>query len=258
MQPMFSIPRLTEEFLDECVRLTGGKRFTELVTPGLGMENPDYVLEQVLAEAKIFEEEGLEKASRQSRIAALLAASDLVLIEGDFYEQSSTAMRHELDDLFLEPIQRAVKKANKQVLAGKNLHQFSDFQTALIAVNSGYSSLSSEMFEALVMRACQREKVAFDFIVCISLHYHQGSYDAYVFLKTETFTKTASEWPGALALTSAAKECFGDAMTKMMRNQLKPNARDHLPPVQDIRFENDGVKYVREAPFVPDSRFKDK
>jgi len=45
-------------------------------------------------------------------------------------------------------------------------------------------------------------------------------------------------------------------MTEMMKNQLKLFAlgKDLLAPFKDIVFERDGVKFVREAPRVPDSR----
>lgn len=44
-------------------------------------------------------------------------------------------------------------------------------------------------------------------------------------------------------------------MTQMMQDQMNPKLwKTRLVPVTDIRFESDGVHYVRKAPDVPDSR----
>ena len=49
---------------------------------------------------------------------------------------------------------------------------------------------------------------------------------------------------------------FNGALTELMQDQMDPKLwKNQLVPVTDIRFESDGVRYVREAPEVPDSRF---
>lgn len=67
------------------------------------------------------------------------------------------------------------------------------------------------------------------------------------------------------ALANALKENSLDALpllrdwevTVMMRDQMNPAFWEtHLPPVKDIMFERKGVRYVRAAPTVPDSRFE--
>jgi hypothetical protein len=68
--------------------------------------------------------------------------------------------------------------------------------------------------------------------------------------------KNNSEWLESGSFTSAVREAFGAAMTKMMRDQMNQAYWDEsLNPVTDILFERDGVRYIREAPYVPDSRF---
>ena len=66
-----------------------------------------------------------------------------------------------------------------------------------------------------------------------------------------------SEWSEFSKCQTAVVDAFNDAMTQMMRDQMNPQLLDEsLNPVTDIRFERNGVAYVREAPYVPDSRFE--
>jgi hypothetical protein len=118
MQALFPVPRLSESFLDEVVRRAGGQRFTAVWTPAAGMENPDYVFPGMLAEAKILEEEGLRKVSRQLKLAKLLESSAIDFGRNDFYDQAPPDLKRQIENLLLEPIQRAVKKAAKQLAAG--------------------------------------------------------------------------------------------------------------------------------------------
>jgi hypothetical protein len=65
------------------------------------------------------------------------------------------------------------------------------------------------------------------------------------------------EYPKADELIQIINEVFGESMTHMMRNQMDPKLWDNnLPPVTDIFFDGDDVRFTRKAPEVPDSRFK--
>jgi hypothetical protein len=255
MQALFPVPRLSESFLDEVVRRAGGQRFTEVWTPAPGMENPDYVFPGMLAEAKILEEEGLRKVSRQLKLAKLLESSAIDFGRNDFYDQAPPDLRRQIENLLLEPIQRAAKKAGKQLAAARALEPFMGSGTTLIAVNSGYSSLPADLFESLVLRSCKKDTSQIDCIAFLSLHYHQGRFDSYIFLRKDIVNVRGNAiWHGSDAFMTAADNCFEEAMTIMMRDQMNPALGDtHLPPVQDILFESHGVTYVREAPIVPNS-----
>ncbi len=254
----FPIPRISEGFLDDVVRRAGGERLDKVWNPPPGKKNADYLFPGAIAELKILEEEGLLKESRQDKVAKLLRAlnSSGEDVELNF-ESLGASVRSELEDLLLEPIQGAVRKASKQLVETRASRRFGDRCAVLIAVNSGYSSLPAELFEGLVLRSCRKDTSQIDFLVCLSVRYHQGSFDAFVFFKRESFSVQRSTiWPEAEAFMHAATEKFGEAMTVMMRDQMNPNLwEDHLAPVRDIIFERDGVTYVRRAREVPDSRF---
>jgi hypothetical protein len=256
LQTMFPVPRLTEAFVDEVVRRIGGRRFTNLYAPPPGMLNPDYLFRGFLAEAKILEEEGLEKPTRQAKLAKLLEESEQDLTQEDFYESATLELKRQIEDIFLEPIQTAVKKAAKQFKGVKSQPSFEHFSTILIAVNSGYSSLPPDLFETLVSRSCKKDTSQIDLSVCLSVHHHQGDFDSYIFLtKKVLHIRNDASWDMANQFLSAADACFGESMTSMMRDQLNPELwGKHLPPIEDIMFRGDGVNYIRKAPLVPDSR----
>jgi hypothetical protein len=256
LRTLFAAPQLTESFLDEVVRRAGGRRFTELFSPPMGMENPDYVFPEVLAEVKILEEEGLNKSSRQAKLARLLDNSGFDFANEDFYDNAPPALRREIESLFLEPIKGAVKKAGKQFSAAKSVDLFRHLKTVLIAVNSGYSSVSADLFRSLVLRTCRKDTSRIDYVACLSVHHHHGPFDTYIFLKKDfVAVREAKPWAGNDAFLAAVGTVFDNAMTKMMTDQMNPELwAAHLPPVEDIFFEGDGVTYVRRAPEVPDSR----
>jgi hypothetical protein len=243
----FPIPRLSEGFIDDVVAKAGGKRTSSFWTPPQGTQNADYLFPGAIAELKILEEEGLWKESRQDKLAKLLNETEL-----------SAELRTKIHDVLMEPIQGAVRKAARQLSDTRKVGPFGNHCTVLIAANSGYSSLPAELFEHLVLRSCRKDTAQIDFLVCLSVHYHQGDFDAYVFFQPKAFpVKDGVTWAGADSFLSCASKKFEEAMTTMMRDQMNPTLwANHLPPVCDIVFEREGITYARQAPPVPDSRFE--
>jgi hypothetical protein len=63
-------------------------------------------------------------------------------------------------------------------------------------------------------------------------------------------------WPQEAEFVEAVGRRFGNAMTVMVKDQMNPEMwKNPLNPVEEIRFTQDGVEYLRKAPYVPDSRF---
>lgn len=243
----FPVPRLGEGFIDDVVVQVGGARIAECWTPASGIQHADYAFPTAIAELKILEEEGLAKESRQGKLAKL-------------FDQAYPAKpdRRDIEDVLLEPIQGAVRKAARQFADTRAHGPFGTRDTVLIAANSGYSSLPADMFEQLVLRSCRKDTNQIDFLVSLSLHYHQGGFDACVFLQPKALpVKPEATWADADKFIAAALGKFERAITQMMRDQMNPELwANHLPPVRDIVFERGGVTYIRKAPEVPDSRFE--
>jgi len=261
MEAMFPVPRIAESFIDSIAQDLGWRRYLDVHTPAAGRLNADYLSSDAIVELKILEEEGLEKAERQNKLAELFARIHGGSAEIDIsFENVPTSIRREVESVVSGPIQTVVKKAAKQIgHTLVDLRRESDLGVLLV-INNGYSYLNADNFEQLVVRRCANDSRRIDFAFCVTVDYHQGSFDAFVFCTTRCHSiHRGSNWAEEAAVVKALQSKFNDAMTEMMRDQMNPEiwAR-HLPPITDIRFERDGVKYVRKAPEVPDSRFKGK
>ena len=155
------------------------------------------------------------------------------------------------------PIQSAVKKAFRQIAhSTEDLGRHSD-NGVLLMVNNGYSYLNAENFERLVVQRCRNDSSHIDYAFCVTVDYHQGDFDSYIFLTARCHAiRNEGTWDMADVVADRFQARFGDAMGQMMGDQMNPELwRHRLPPVTDILFEENGVKYIRKAPEVPDSRF---
>jgi len=258
MKIMFPIPRITESFVDLVAHDLGWQRYLDLHTPLEGRLNADYLGEGAIVELKILEEEGLEKAERQRKLAKLLSVSKSNSTEVDIsFENIPASVKQEVQKLISMPIQTAVKKASKQIRhSGEDLARQTDLGVLLI-VNNGYSYLNADNFERLVVQRCRNDSNRINYAFCVTVDYHQGNFDAYIFCTTRGHAiREADSWNVETALADRFQARFNDAMTQMMQDQMNPKLwKNQLAAVTDIRFESDGVRYVRKAPEVPDSRF---
>jgi len=256
MESMFPVPRITESFIDGVADQLGWKRFSAVRSVAEGEQNADYVAPSGILELKIFEEEGLDKTERQSKLAHLFesvsAGDDVVDID---LNSAPEKIRQKLESIVSKPLQTAIKKASKQIKSSALALQ-SDGVGVLIAVNNGFSYLDADNFERLVIRRCRNDSSNIDHAACVTVDYHQGDFDAFVFCTVRCHPiKEVESWSEAERFCSVVKKKFEVAMTKMMRDQMNRAFRDEsLSPVTDILFERNGVRYIRKAPCVPDSR----
>ncbi len=260
MEVIFPIPRITESFINKVIEKAGGRRLFESEKKE-GVQNADYLLPGAVLELKIIEEEGLEKQTRQDKIQKLLTDNYILPEAVDIdIKRIPNEIKPEYKKILGGPIKTAVKKAAKQIKETKT-HLNREFDLGiLLAVNNGYASLPHDEFENLVLTYARRDTSQIDFILCSTVDHHQGDFDTYVFIASHCCPiQGGLKFPKSDELIRIINEIFGEAMTYMMRNQLDPKLWDNtLPPVTDIFFNGDGVKFIRKAPEVPDSRFSRK
>ena len=259
MDLKFPVPRITEGFIDLVVDAIGGRRPTDAEKDHEQTKNADYLFTGGVGELKILEEEPLEKKERQDRIAKELGEKYLIASGVDLdIKRMNAFVRADYKELVGVPIKKAVKKAARQIEATKrHLGRTLDYGL-LIAVNNGFNSLPHDEFDNLVLTYCRKETSQIDFILCTTVEYHQGSFDSYVFCFTEGYSVHGGiENPLRRSFQEAVGEEFNKRMNDIMRNQMELMRKNEelLEPVTDIRFERDGVVFVRDAPEVPDSRF---
>lgn len=250
----FPIPRIAEGFVDVAVERSGGRRLTDDEIMRIAGANADYLYDGAVVELKIVEEEGLTKNERQDAIAALFAGHGLDATDVSLdLESTPAAIREEYKVLLGTPIKKALKKAGRQIKStklglGRSLHL-----GVAILVNNGYGSVDHELFAELALECVPSSSSHIDFVVTVTLSCHGNGFDTYVFLQPRCHTvRQGLDWPTGDRLIDELNDVFDDAMTQMMRNpQMDPDA---LAPVCDVVFERDGVKFIKEAPDVPDSR----
>ena len=259
MDLKFPVPKITESFMDLVVESIGGSRLTEKEKNHEQSKNADYLFMGGVGELKVIEEEPLEKKERQDRIAKEFSEKYQLPPEVDLnIKRMNDFAKADYKELVGVPIKKAVKKAARQIDATKrHLGRALDYGL-LIAVNNGFASLPHDEFDNLVLTYCRKETSQIDFILCTTVEYHQGSFDSYVFCYTEGYSVHGGiENFLRKRFQKAVVEEFNKRMTEVMRNQVEfmQKGKDLLEPVSDIRFDRDGVVFVRNAPKVPDSRF---
>lgn len=257
MKSMFPIPRITESFIDRVIESIGWERYDAKNKPVQGLKNADYIAPNAILELKIFEEEGLEKKERQSKIAKLYDdlnyQSSVIDVS---YEKAPFLIQRELKTIVSKPIQGAVKKASKQIAQTKSIIN-PKANGVLIAINNGYTYLNADSFKNIVKERCQNDSSNIDYVLCISVEHHQGDFDVYIMNYFKCYSINHNkEWEYEDVFQKAFDKMFNQSMTTMMQDLYNPNILNtSLPPVSDIQFERNGVSYIREAPLVPDSRF---
>lgn len=259
MNIIFPVPRITESFIDKIIELMGGRRLNEEEKAFEKDENADYLLKGSVAELKILEEEGLEKRERQIKIANSLSDKFYLPDEVDIsIEHMPESAKDDYRRIIATPIRKRVRKAAKQIKKTKQHLGKQNELGLLIAVNNGFNSLPHDEFDNLVLSHCRRSTSQIDFILCTTIEYHQGVFDSYVFCSSNGYSVDESiANPFKEDYIRFVGDQFNERMTYMVRNQVELMAanKDLLVPVSDIVFDREGVRFIRQAPNVPDSRF---
>lgn len=244
--------------MDAVVADMGGRRLTDAELQMIPADNADYIIHNAVCELKIFEEDPLQKKERQDQIAAYFRENFLIAREVDVdIKHLNDDAKRGFREIVGKRIQKAAKKAGRQIRETKKaLNRNLDFGV-FIAVNNGYTSLPHDEFDNLVLTHARHATSQIDFILCTTVEYHAGEWDSYVFCSSECYpTRAGLDYPHCAAYKEAVGARFNDAMTEMMRSLVeKPDLSESLAPVADIRFERDGVRFIRQA---PDSDFKMK
>jgi hypothetical protein len=258
----FPVPRITEGFVDRIIESLGGRRPTFEERGCEKGPNADYFLPGAVAELKIFEEEPLEKAERQTRLAKHFADRYSLPEEVRLnFENLSEEAKEDFRRLVGGPIQNAVKKAAAQIKATKTRLGLESHFGVLIAVNNGFCSLPHDEFDKMVARFAKKDTSQISFTLTTTVEHHKGSFDTYVFCKSDGVSihgqccnPYSDPWAKAMG------DQFTKRMGDMIADQMGWSERDDevLLPVSDILFERDGVLFIRKAPPVPDLRFQDR
>lgn len=141
-----------EKELESAIRIVGGRRVSSIVGNAPGFENADFIFDSagVMAELKCLDEDKIgderiiEKAS-QLYLEELMAQKAPVIVYGTAHLTTKGFSREyweKIGSLYRIPIERTVRKADRQIQATKNAMIRPSDKGLLILANNNHSALS--------------------------------------------------------------------------------------------------------------------
>lgn len=240
------INRLSEEDFDAVVKEAGGCRL-EARQPASGYYNADYILNEAIIELKLLDEEGLVKEKRRKKIGRLFTETQpgraVVVLDPHLLSQSALRRYY---NLLRRPIQTAVKKAAKQ-LDETRARLGKDSVRVLVILNNGYTALNMDEFPELVGKSVRHDTSRIDYAVSGGIYYYSDRFDNYFFPRFDLVPVNVSKpFPSYDTLLGSWNRWVENYMTALVRGQKQFD--NHRLPVVDLRYEVDGVVYVKPAP----------
>lgn len=236
----------TEQIVDEIVDNAGGRR----AHPDQAQKktkNADYILGDTVIELKIMEDEGMGKAPRQAKLAALFARLDperpVHVLDRDRLDE---AAKRAYDNAMESPIKGAVRKAKGQLKQTR-----SDFpetkRSVLLLINSTNTALDHDEIVALAGRRARTYIGNIDGVVVAGAYLHSDGFETFALWPIDyvpvSLDKEFVEFP---ALRAAFNEYAERAMTELVMNPR--DAQMTKGPVLDSQFDIDGQTFVKPAP----------
>ncbi|HCG9257603.1 TPA: hypothetical protein NJ920_004626 [Vibrio parahaemolyticus] len=251
---MFTVPRITESFIDSIMHEIEWHRYDDLHQHQNGELNADYLGFNQVAELKIFEEEPLLKIERQNKLADIYHLSGNLdnLVNIDFTNVDSS-IKAKLEKEISKTLKTPIKKASKQLKVTAENHSISG-DKVLIAVNNEFSSVGAYEFTRLMENRCKCDSSTITHLVAITVEYHQGAFDARIDAEVEVRKIHADHaWMFEERFRESFFNHFELCMTQMLT--APEMIENQLPQIQTIKFESNGVTFVKVAEQIPDSRF---
>lgn len=154
-------PRISESFIDEVIVKAGGHRLSKNEADPDKTKNPDYRIDNYFIELKDLQKEGLNVKSRRIKLAEFYSnITDQDELESREYQI--------LLDILGGPIKNKVRKAAHQIREAKEFLKDNRLRGAIIYLNTGYYSLSHDMFCDIVEKMSFKYSGDISLVMCIS------------------------------------------------------------------------------------------
>ena len=238
-------PELGEAFVDRIIESSGGRRLTRAEC-GIDSRNADYRLDNWILELKDLREEGLEKTTRQEKLAQLFSGenwgSHVDIRAGDLKDKELMIYL----DVVGGPIKSQVRSAADQIRKTMDRIGNSDLNGGLIFLNTGYGSLPPSVFEKLVERYAAKYPAEIGFCICISAWVLTNGFDWQILF---SFHPLESPHPIVKKVSNAFSAVTNELMTEWARSGFK--ARRPVMPLKPIAFEIAGRSFSWEPERIP-------
>ncbi len=210
------------------------------------VQGADYRLGSALIELKILDEEGMDKPERRAKLAELFRRHEperpLIVVAR---ERLSETDRARFDRIVETPIKTAVSKAKNQLRQSRLDAPDAD-RSVLMVVNNGYATLDHEALKALVAHRVRNDTSEIDAVVVAGIYYHGDGFDGVFLGRFDCVPIRLDRRFNDEKLHVGWRAFLERFMTDLVRKEPGPEATK--APVSDVRFELDGVTYVRPAP----------
>jgi hypothetical protein len=244
------IKTVSEADFDGVVTSAGGSRIPEQGSA----ESADYILNEAIIELKLVKEEGFEKTERQTRLANLFRQTQpnkpVVLVNPKELNASNSRAYYRIVE---GPIKTASKKASKQLkVTAERLNPTA--ARVFVILNVGYTLLSLDEFKEVCLKCVGNDTSSIDWVVCGGIYFYSDNFDNYVISPFEVF-------PINLQRPFASRDILGKAWDKFLDAMMTDAITNPAPyvnarmPVIDLKFDLDGIRYVKPAPKMPHSSF---
>lgn len=237
---------LTEAIFDAIVEAAGGRR----AHPDQHLRDrrgADYVLGDTVIELKILDEDGLSKAARQRKLAALLVALEPgkpvhVLDRNRLGE----ADRHAYDRTLEGPIKSAVRSARAQLVQSR-LDYPETKRSVLVIANNGNTALDHDEIVRLVSHRIRNDTREIDGVVVAGAYLHSDGLDSYALWPIDYVPiQLGHDFPEHAALHKAFHAYAERSMTAALTEG--PSEAMTKGPALDTSFEVDGITFVKPVP----------
>jgi hypothetical protein len=241
------IKKISETEFDTIVETAGGSR---IKADG----SADYEWKDAVVELKLVLEEGLEKASRQNKLANLFREQQhgrpVIVVDPQLLDEKSLMVYY---NIVSGPIKNHVRKAAKQLdVTSQRYHP--PPARVLIILNIGYTTLLPDEFKTVCAKCARNDTSKIDWVICGGIYFYSDKFDSCVLAPLEGIPiDVRRSLPFLPALQQAWGKFAEAVVTDLMR--VKAAVLESKLPVVDLTFDLDGVRYVKPCPRMPKSGF---
>ena len=226
-----SPPRPDESFIDGMVLRAGGRRLTAEERDNDQAENADYLIEEFIVEGKDLQERAARERARPGEDrrnwpyfeeAAVVSLDPSVLSDNDWQR---------FVEILARPIEAAVNKASRQVKATIARMRIVGWESGIILLNSGYTSLPHKLFEQLAAKAIRDRPIKL--LVCLTARTQTNGFDSYM---TWEFSPKNPSSNVEKKLFDAFNHVVSEIMNEWGRGGFMPNPNSQ-PLVEPVSFD---------------------
>lgn len=243
------IKNISEAHFDAVVKEAGGSRIPK-------EDSADYILNEALIELKFVEEEGFEKAMRQSKIADIFRKQQpqkpVVVIRPESLDEIGAKAYY---NAVARPIETHVRKAAKQLEKTAKRYNPQPVRV-LVILNIGYTALSIDEFKDICLKCVLKPNYnrRIDWVICGGIYFHSDTFDNYLLSRFDPIPINVSCLFPSYEVLLKSWNLFAEGLATSLIREIAPPDQSRLP-VLDLTFEIDGIRYVKPAPVVPSNFF---